>query len=435
MYINYSRYGSACGGQVILKNMKMSQLAFQPEKTPPKDAESINHKFLVQGAFVDQVMSGVYSYLPFGLRVLRKIEQIVREEMDKIGNEISMPTLEPVENWKITGRFEKVDVLLKAVPANSEAKNKHDAEYVIGPTHEEIVTPLVKKFNTSYKNLPQAVYQIQTKFRNEPRAKSGVMRTREFRMKDMYSFHTDEADLKRFYEEVKKTYACVYERLGLGHDTVVTLASGGDFTKDYSHEFQTKVDSGEDVIYVDKQSGIAYNKEVAPTDAEDEGKYDSFHGSEVGNIFTLSTKFSKDFDYLFVDSDGSRKPVWMGCYGIGTSRLMGVIVEKFHDDKGIIWPGNVAPFKVSLISMNDTVEKTAEIYKSLTAAGIEVLWDDRDISAGVKFADADLIGNPYRVVVGQKSLAQGGVELKKRGEDKTEIVPVDEICHKFMFSD
>lgn len=414
--------------------MRMSQLAFRPEKTPPKDAESINHRLLVQGAFVDQVMAGVYTFLPFGLRVLAKIENIVREEMDKIGSEVLMPTLEPVENWKLTGRFEKVDVLLKATPANEAAKNKHDSEYVIGPTHEEVVTPLVKKFNSSYKNLPRAVYQIQTKFRNEPRAKSGVMRTREFRMKDMYSFHTDEADLKRFYELAKDAYTTTYRRMGLGGDTYVTLASGGDFTKDYSHEFQTRCENGEDTIYMDRETGVAYNKEVAPEDASDKNKYEEFKGSEVGNIFTLSTKFADDFDYKYTDADGEKRPVWMGCYGIGTSRLMGVIVEKFNDEKGIIWPEAVAPFRVSLVSLGETNERANDIYESLTVAGVETLWDDRDLSAGVKFADADLIGNPYRVVVSTKSLSMGGVELKRRGEEKSEIVTIEEIVKRLTVS-
>ena len=407
--------------------MKMSQLAFAPTKIPPKEAETVNHRLLVQGAFVDQVMAGVYTFLPFGLRVLAKIENIVREEMDKIGNEILMPTLEPVENWKQTGRFEKVDVLMKAVPANQAAKDKHDAEYVIGPTHEEIVTPLVKKFNFSYKNLPRAVYQIQTKFRNEPRAKGGIMRTREFRMKDMYSFHTDEADLKRFYEVAKDAYVTIYRRMGLGNDTYITLASGGDFTKDYSHEFQTRCENGEDTIYLNKETGIAYNKEVMPEDASNKDKYEEFRASEVGNIFTLGTKFADDFDYKYTDADGTLRPVWMGCYGIGTSRLVGVIVEKFNDERGIIWPDTVAPFKVSLISFETTHEKAKDIYGSLVAAGVEVLWDDRDLSAGVKFADADLIGNPYRLIVSEKSLSGGGGELKRRGEEKSEIIPLDEI--------
>ena len=408
----------------------MTQLAFAPTKIPPRDAESINHRLLVQGAFVDQVMAGVYTFLPFGLRVLTKIENIVREEMDKIGNEVFMPTLEPVENWKQTGRFEKVDVLMKAVPANQAAKDKHDAEYVIGPTHEEIVTPLVKKFNFSYKNLPRAVYQIQTKFRNEPRAKGGIMRTREFRMKDMYSFHTDEADLKRFYEVAKDAYVTIYRRMGLGNDTYITLASGGDFTKDYSHEFQTRCENGEDTIYLNKETGIAYNKEVMPEDASNKDKYEEFRASEVGNIFTLGTKFADDFDYKYTDADGTLRPVWMGCYGIGTSRLVGVIVEKFNDERGIIWPDTVAPFKVSLISFETTHEKAKDIYGSLVAAGVEVLWDDRDLSAGVKFADADLIGNPYRLIVSEKSLSGGGAELKRRGEEKSEIIPLDEIVKR-----
>ncbi len=410
--------------------MKMSQLVVKPEKTPPKDAEAINHRLLIQAGFVDQVMAGVFTYLPFGLRVLTKIENIVRSEMDKIGTEILMPSLSPRQLWETTARVDTIDVLMKTVPANKAAEEKHNAEYILNSTHEELVTPLVMKQNLSYKDLPLAVYQIQTKFRNEPRAKSGVMRTREFRMKDLYSFHADEADLKRFYELSKESYKTIYDNLGIGSDTYITLASGGDFTKDYSHEFQTRCESGEDIVFLDKETGIAYNKEVAPAGAEGNERYEEFRASEVGNIFPLNTKFSEAFGYFYTDKDGGRKVVYMGSYGIGTSRLMGVIVEKFHDDKGIIWPESIAPFKVSLISMNETTEKGAEIYKSLTGAGIEVLWDDRDVSAGVKFADADLIGNPYRVVVGSKSLSMGGVELKKRGEEKTEIVAVDEIVKR-----
>lgn len=410
--------------------MKMSQLAFQPEKTPPKDAEAISHKLLVQAGFIDQVMTGVFTFLPFGLLVLTKIENIVREEMNKIGTEILMPSLAPKQLWEKTGRIDTVDVLMKTGPANKAAEEKHNAEYILNSTHEELVTPLIMKQNLSYKDLPLAVYQIQTKFRNEPRAKSGIMRTREFRMKDLYSFHTDEADLKRYYEVVKESYKIIYQRLGIGHDTYISLASGGDFTKDYSHEFQTRCESGEDTIFLDKETGTAYNKEVTPTGAERSDRFEEFRASEVGNIFPLNTKFSEAFDYYYTDKDGGKKIVYMGSYGIGTSRLMGVIVEKFHDERGIVWPENVAPFRVSLISMNDTVEKAAEIYEVLTATGIEVLWDDRDVSAGVKFADADLIGNPYRIIVGQKSLAQGGVELKKRGEEKTEVVPVEEIVKR-----
>ena len=412
----------------------MSRLAFQPVKTPPKDAEAISHKLLVQAGFIDQVMAGVFTFLPLGLRVLTKIENIVREEMDKLGTEILMPSLAPKQLWEKTGRIETVDVLMKTSPANKAAEEKHNAEYILNSTHEELVTPLIMKQNLSYKDLPLAVYQIQTKFRNEPRAKSGIMRTREFRMKDLYSFHTDEADLKRYYEVAKESYKTIYQRLGIGNDTYISLASGGDFTKDYSHEFQTRCESGEDTIYLDKETGIAYNKEVAPTGAEGSDRFEEFRASEVGNIFPLNTKFSEAFDYYYTDKDGGKKIVYMGSYGIGTSRLVGVIVEKFHDEKGIIWPKNVAPFAVSLVSMNDAVEKTSEIYKSLTAAGVEVLWDDRDLSAGVKFADADLIGNPYRVVVGQKSLALGGVELKKRGEDKTQIITVEEIVKRLAVS-
>ena len=406
--------------------MKMSRMGVKPEKMAPKDAEAVNQKLLTQGGFIFQEMAGAYTFLPLGLLVLRKIENIIRKHMDKIGSEILMTSLAPVELWKQTGRFETVDVLFKAMAANKISEEKSGAEYVLSPTHEEMVTPIAQKFNTSYKDLPMAFYQIQTKFRNEPRAKSGLLRGREFRMKDLYSFHTSEEDLKTYYEESKKVYTQIFEELGLGADTMITLASGGDFTKDYSHEFQTRCESGEDTIYLNRTSGIAYNKEVMPAGADTDPNYEEFSACEVGNIFPLGTKFSEAFDYKYTDKNGEQKLVWMGSYGIGPSRVMGVLVEKFHDENGIIWPKNVAPFKVHLVDLLQQ-EKAEEIYESLSESGIETLWDDREATAGEKFANADLVGCPVRVMVSKRSLDQGGVEVKLRTSAESEIVPLDKL--------
>ncbi|KKT35258.1 MAG: Prolyl-tRNA synthetase [Candidatus Collierbacteria bacterium GW2011_GWF2_44_15] len=401
-------------------------MGVKPEKQSPKDAEAVNHKLLAQAGFIKQEMAGVFTYLPLGLKVLTKIENIVRKHMDKVGTEILMPTLTPKELWEKTGRLETVDILMKTIPANEVSRLKNDSEYIVSPTHEEIMTPLSAKYNLSYKDFPVSFYQIQTKFRNEPRAKNGLLRCREFRMKDLYSFHTSSEDFGNFYERMKEIYMNVFAELGLGNDTVIALASGGDFTKDYTHEFQTRLESGEDEIFLNKETGVAYNKEVAPEDVQDENKYERFNASEVGNIFPLGTKFSTAFEYDFVDADGSRKPVIMGSYGIGTSRLMGVLVEKFHDDKGIIWPENLAPFKVHLIDLRQP-EKASEIYDSLVSSGVEVLLDDRETTPGEKFADADLIGCPFRVVVSEKSLAAGGVEVKRRNEKESRIVAIEEL--------
>jgi prolyl-tRNA synthetase len=406
--------------------MKMSKMGVRPEKTAPRDAEAINQKLLIQAGFIRQEMAGVYTFLPLGLRVLNKIESIVRKHMDEIGTELLMPALSSKENWKTSGRLETIDVLFKACAANAVSLAKSDAEYILCPTHEDVVTPLVQAYNPSYKDLPVSVYHIQTKFRNEPRAKSGLLRCREFRMKDLYSFHTDEQDLKKFYEAAKKVYLDIFEEIGIGKDTVVALASGGDFTKDYSHEFQTRCENGEDTIYLDKTTGIAYNKEVKPEGADTNPNFEIFSASEVGNIFPLGTKFSKAFGYEYTDKDGSKKPVITGSYGIGTSRLMGVLVEKFHDDKGIIWPKNVAPFTVHLIDLQQA-EEAGKIYDQLTKEGIDVLWDDREMSAGEKFADADLIGCPVRVLVSPRSLQNGGVEVKLRTETENKIISVDQL--------
>ena len=570
--------------------MRYSKLFGKTNKTA-KNFESTNATLLIKAGFIDQVMAGVYTYLPLGLKVLSKIENIVRNHMDKISSEVLMPSLAPKENWAKTGRLEKVDVLMQAIGANPISLAKNDNSYVLSPTHEELVTPLVQKFTTSYKQLPLAVYQIQTKYRNEPRAKSGLLRCREFRMKDLYSFHTNQNDLKEYYEVVKTAYNSIFKELGIGDDTVIALASGGDFTEDFSHEFQTRCDSGEDLIFYSPKAKIYYNLEVAPSKSPDfvqsdttensmqevfgeniigtkkiaeflkieierttktifytidddkmiaaavrgdyeineiklkkivgtkklelasaekireftgsevgyagiinlrddiqvfaddsikgrknfemganktnmhlinvnfgrdlpeptqyydfknakEGDifpetnelYEVFKASEVGNIFPLHTKFSDQFGFKYITNEGKEEPVYMGCYGLGTSRVLGVIVEKFHDEKGLIWPINIAPYKVHLIGLNldnDSVLTQAnELYSTLIKEGIEVLFDDRvDVNPGTKFADCDLIGIPIRLVVSARNNGQIEFSLRSTPDNK-EMIDEDLVIEK-----
>ena len=400
--------------------MRLSQLFTKTSKTISEETESINARLLTRAGFIKQEIAGVYNYLPLGLRVLNKIENIVREEMNTVGVELLLPTLTSQERWRDTGRLESVDVLFEARGANDPSREKNDATYIVNPTHEDVITPIMKDFIASYKDLPRAVYQIQTKFRNEPRAKSGVLRGREFRMKDLYSFHKDEADLKRFYEAMKPVYTRVYERLGLGDDTFLCLASGGDFTDDYSHEYQVVLPAGEDTIYLDRANKIAYNKEVAtPEDAAKLGvdfdTLEEVRASEAGNIFPLGTKYSKSLNLEYTDEQNQRHLVWMGSYGIGTSRLMGIIAEKFADDKGLVWPESVAPYRYHLVVLgSDEAQHAAtKLYEELGAE--QVLFDDRsDVSAGQKFGDAELIGCPIRLVVSDKTLERGIVEVVSR---------------------
>ncbi len=567
--------------------MLYSKLFGKTRKTI-KEFDSINATLLQKAGFVDQTMAGVYTFLTLGLRVLAKIENIIRVEMDEISSEIGMPSIVPKILWEQTGRLQTVDVLMKTIPANAAAKLKNDAEYVLNSTHEEVVTPIAQKLYQSYKDFPFAVYQIQSKFRNEPRAKSGLLRCREFRMKDLYSFHTSEEDLKKYYETVKRSYWNIFNRLDLDTDTFLTLASGGDFTEDYSHEFQTVCSAGEDTVFHVKSKNITFNREVAPSKAIDlsnakeqilpmqevkgeniikvealakylnipiekttktllfenensqviaaalrggynvneeklrkitgsknltlaspevvkrvtgaevgyvgilhlpkevrvymdesmkgrknfesganktyyhainvnfgrdipipknfydfkvakDGdfypetgeKYEVYKAAEIGNIFPLYTKFTKAINYYFTDEKGAKNPIFMGCYGIGSSRIMGVIVEKFHDERGIVWPSNIAPFQVHLIGLDlndDTIKKQAfKIYKLLTTTyNLEVLFDDRvETRAGEKFSDADLIGIPYRLVVSKRTGEK--VELKKRTDNNSMLLTPPEI--------
>ena len=554
-----------------------------------KTFDSKNATFLNKGGFIDQTMAGVYKFLPLGMRVLTKIENIVREEMDEIGQEMLLTALSPKEIWEKTNRL-GIDVLFQVQGANPDSLKQNDATYILNPTHEDNITPMVKKFTRSYKDLPLALYQIQNKFRNEARPKSGLLRGREFRMKDLYSFHTSLADLMEYYEVAKQAYIKVFDRLGLGKVTVIALASGGDFTENFSHEFQTFCEAGEDTLFYEETEKVYFNKEVTPSVAPavsypqdkelsrddvlgegiigvqeladflkipveqttktlllkadekyyvaaavrggydvDMGKlkkvlqakqlrmatgdevkkvtgtvigyvgiiglpdelkviidescdnrknfecgankenyhstniswgrdiqkpekffdikvakegdinpktgkpYQTFKAAEVGNIFPLETKFSQAFDFSVLDEKGNKQIIYMGSYGIGTTRLMGVIAEVFNDDRGLIWPEAVAPYRVHLISLGkegEEAHKTAEnLYDELNKKGIEVLWDDRlETGAGEKFADADLIGIPYRVVVSSKSLSAGGVEIKKRNETDVRIVPLDKLA-------
>lgn len=412
--------------------MKYSRIFARTSKSVAGDLESINARLLTQAGYIHQEVAGVYTFLPLGLRVLNRIENIVREEMNKVGVEILMTTLSPTSTWETTGRLETVDVLMKASGANTASKQKSTNEYVINSTHEEMITPIAKQYIQSYKELPTAIYQIQTKFRNEARAKSGLLRGREFRMKDLYSFHLSEEDLLKYYDEVIERYHAVFDRLGIGADTFRTYADGGDFTDQYSHEFQTVLEAGEDIIYLDREKKIAYNKEVVtPEDAEKLGvDFDALEqvkASEVGNIFPLNTKFSDAFDYSLQDADGQVKKIYMGCYGIGTSRLMGVIVEKFADEHGLVWPEEVAPFKYHMVTLGtgESKEVSEKIYEAL--GGENCLWDDREnASAGAKFADADLLGCPVQVVVSPRNLKDGKLEIKNRATGEKSFVRVEE---------
>jgi prolyl-tRNA synthetase len=566
--------------------MKFSQLHTRTIKEA-REYDSVNATLLTQAGFIDQVMAGVYAFLPLGLRVLNKIETIVREEMDKIGTEISMPSLSPMTLWQQSGRLETIDVLMKTTGANEISKRKSTKEYILNATHEEIVTPIAKKFNASYKDFPFAFYQIQTKFRNEARAKSGLLRGREFRMKDLYSFHTSEEELMDYYQKAKEAYMAVYRRLGIGDDTYIVQASGGAFTDNYSHEFQVKCETGEDQVFLDPVSKVAFNQEIAPSRApvfdqageqpqplhktltkgitgmqalveflqvdprrcvktliyqtsngqliaaavrgdydisdeklrhatgatslslasetvvreatgaetgyagliglpdsvkvfvddslqgiinfecganetdyhftnvnwgrdlpepetyhdlkvvkpgdispESNQPYEVFVGSEVGNIFPLGTKYSQAFDFTFADQNGKEQLVQMGCYGIGITRLMGVLVEKFHDEKGIIWPESVAPFRVHLISLRGAEAQAQQLYQNLAQQGVEVLWDEREVSPGIKFADADLIGIPIRLVVSERT--SGQVEWKQRNSDTSELLSVEDTLSRLQ---
>lgn len=408
--------------------MRQSILFTKTRKETPKEEVSKNAELLIRAGFIHKEIAGAYSYLVLGLRVLKKIENIIREEMEAIGaQEVSLTVLQDKSLWVASGRWsdDVVDNWFKSKLVSGQ-------DVGLGFTHEEPLAKILSEHIISYKDLPKYVFQIQTKFRNELRAKSGLMRGREFLMKDLYSFNASTAQQDEFYEVVAKAYLKIFDRVGLGDKVVRTFASGGVFSK-FSDEFQAISGAGEDTIYVDKSKNIAVNREVCNDEVLLELKLnkndlEENKAIEVGNIFKLGTKFSEAEGLYFTDSDGSKKPVIMGSYGIGVGRLMGTIVEIFNDEQGIIWPEPVAPFKVHLIDIRN-LEKSEEIYKNLTSSGLEVLYDDREVAPGKKFAEADLIGIPYRVVVSNKTLESDSVEVKKRDSDKVEMIKVADLIN------
>lgn len=449
--------------------MRQSKLFFKTTKNKTAHADSVSHDLLVRAGYIDQLMSGVYTFLPLGFRVLENIERIIRKHMDAVqGQEILMPVLQPKENWVKTGRINSLSDILFQLKGNG------DKEYILGPTHEEVITPLAKRIVFSYRDLPFYIFQIQTKFRDELRAKAGLLRTKEFKMKDLYSFHANQNDLDDYYEKVAVTYVNIFKECGIGEVTYRTFASGGTFSK-YSDEFQTVTTAGEDIIYVCTKCKVAINKEIYPIKSSEAGvltsskqfdrvksenptcpncKGDDFEEKkavEVGNIFKMGTKYSLPFDLKFTDRDEHDKPVLMGCYGIGLGRLMGAIVEVHHDERGIIWPKSVAPFSVHLIALEkskkikETAEKLhADLSRSQNDRGsstksgqnssISVLYDDRqDKSAGEKFAESDLLGIPLRIVVSEKTLAKNSVEVKERHSDKVQLIKIGKLF-KFLES-
>jgi prolyl-tRNA synthetase len=411
--------------------MKSSQLFTKTRKEAPADETAKNAQLLIKAGFVYKVMAGVYAYTPLGLRVVENIKQIVREEMNAVsGQELIMTNLQRQETWEITGRWsdEAVDVWFKT-------KLQDGTELGLAWSHEEAIMEMMQQYVKSYKDLPQSVYQFQTKLRNELRAKSGIMRGREFVMKDMYSLHATEEDCNKYYDQVIEAYKRCFDRFGIGESTFVTFASGGAFTK-FSHEFQTICDAGEDVLYVNADHTVAVNEEVLDAATEeigvDKSTLTAVKSAEVGNIFKFGTEKSEKMGIYYTDETGNQKPIYLASYGIGITRVMGVIVEKFADEKGLVWPENISPFKVYLARLGDipsVVSAADDLYKSLTEAGITVLYDDRDERPGAKFADADLMGIPYRLVVSQKTVEAGKHELKERTGTDTTMVSVDELIH------
>ncbi len=415
--------------------MRQSKLFTKTKKEAPTDEVSKNAELLIRGGFIHKEMAGVYSYLPLGLRVLNKIENIIREEMNAVGGtEMRTAVLQNKEIWEKSNRWDDaiVDTWFKT-------KLKNGGEVGLSFTNEEAYSNILKQYVSSYKDLPIYPYDFKDIFRNEVRSKSGIMRGREFYWKALYSFSRNEEEHNEFYEKMKVAYQNIFKRSGIGHLTYMTFASGGSFSK-YSHEFQTVISVGEDTIYLDEDSSIAINKEVY-NDETIKGlglkkeKLVEKRAVEVGNIFSLGTKFSEPFDLKYKDEKGQDKFVIMGSYGIGLGRLMGTVVEALADDKGIIWPESIAPFQVHLLSLGDdeSVKKEADnVYDTLMKKNIEVLFDDRvGLSPGEKFADADLLGMPYRLVVSSRSMKEGGIEVKKRNEEKGKIISLEDLLKIF----
>ncbi len=410
--------------------MRLSELFTRTTRQTPADEVSKNAQLLIQAGFIHKEMAGVYAYLPLGLRVLENIKQIVREEMNALGGqELIMTAIQRKELWEKTDRWDdkKVDVWFKS-------KLQNDTDIGFGWSHEEPITDMMRSHISSYRDLPVYVYQFQTKLRNELRAKSGIMRGREFVMKDMYSYSVSEEAHQKFYDDAIKAYLKVFERVGLGESTFLTFASGGAFTQ-FSHEFQTITDAGEDTVYLHRGKKLAINKEVLTDEVMQQlgvkrEELEEVKAAEVGNIFSFGPTKSDQLDLRFIDENSQSRPVILGSYGIGITRLMGVIVEHFADEKGIVWPDSVAPAKVYLARLSNipsVVSAADDLYDQLTKSGIQVLYDDRELRPGEKFADADLMGIPYRIVISEKTVESGKHELKARNDKEARLLEANEI--------
>lgn len=409
--------------------MRVSHLFTKTLKNAPADEVAKNAQLLIRAGFVYKEMAGVYAYLPLGLRVLENIKTIVREEMNAIdSNELIMTTLQRKEVWEKTTRWsdDVVDVWFKT-------RLKDDTELGLGWSHEEPIVEMMKQYIHSYRDLPVSLYQFQPKMRNELRAKSGIMRGREFIMKDMYSFHATKEDLDAYYEKVIEAYKRVYDRLGIGGDTYVTFASGGAFTK-FSHEFQTICEAGEDIIYLHREKNIAINEEVLDDAVVELGitrdVLEPVKTAESGNIFNFGSQKTDEMGLYYTDANGEQQSLYIGSYGIGITRAMGVIAEKMSDDKGLVWPKNIAPYHVYLVSIGDVDEEANKLYEDLQAAGVTVLFDDRDERPGAKFSDAELIGLPYRVTISRRLIEEGKLELTYRESGETELLTLGDLLAK-----
>jgi len=410
--------------------MRLSQNFTHTLREAPADEVSRNAQLLIRAGFVYKVMAGVYAYTPLGLRVVENIKQIVREEMNAIGGqELIMTNLQAKEPWEETTRWsdEVVDIWFKT-------KLQDGTDLGLAWSHEEAILAMMRQYVQSYKDLPIKVYQFQTKLRNELRAKAGIMRGREFVMKDMYSLHSSAEDLDAFYEQSIEAYKRCYDRFGIGDETFVTFASGGAFTK-FSHEFQTICDAGEDILYVHRGKNIAVNEEVLDEAVKELGiskdELEKVKSAEVGNIFNFGTEKCDQMNLHFTDKDGTEKPIYLGSYGIGITRVMGVIVEKFADDRGIVWPEQIAPAKVYLVQIGQESKETADaLYDELMGKGIKVIYDDRDERPGAKFADSELMGIPYRITVSDRLLGDEKFELTPRTTGVAELLTREELLAK-----
>ncbi len=415
--------------------MRQSKLFTKTQKEIPADEVAKNAQLLIRAGYIHKEMAGVYQLLPLGLMVVQKIKQIVREEMISLGtNELIATNLQPKEVWERTHRWddEVVDIWFKT-------ELKTGGQIGLAWSHEEPLANMMKNHISSYKDLPVAIYQFQNKLRNETRAKSGMMRGREFVMKDAYSFAATEEQHNEFYEACKEAYMRAFTRLGVGEDTYITFAAGGAFTE-FSHEFQTVCEAGEDVTYICKEKGIAINEEVLDkTNLSELGvgrdELVATKTAEVGNIFNFGRQKAEEVGLFFKDETGTQTPVWMGSYGIGITRMMGVLVEKFADEKGIVWPKSVSPYLIHLVALNTDDASLRDyadgVYSELRKRGVAVLYDDREARAGEKFADSDLIGLPYRVVVSKKTREEGKFEVVTRASGEVRKLSEAELYADF----